>query len=215
LSDTSLRGNASIDHHLKLRDNVTKRLAAGFILIACLFLNISCTDSSSVASDYLAKSKAESASANQEPGSVKNKDNSNPVDKDDSTGTGNDLGNSTVKDDEGNTQPPDDNSSTGEPTVPMPKQPEMMKETPKTEEPKTVALTYEELNTKFFSKYCVGCHGAKSPISLVTYAKVKAEIALVKEAVLVTKIMPEGNARPTAAELKMLSDWIAAGAIEK
>ncbi|MBC7659049.1 MAG: hypothetical protein H7249_05010 [Chitinophagaceae bacterium] len=187
-----------------------KRLFATRVLMSGLALT-SCSDSKSVAADYL--SKANSSASGDSSGAV---GDTTPA-VDDSTPAP-------------AASPAPAAASTGSPsTVPTPAVASAPAPTaapvtapapataPVPAADPAMALTYANLNTKIFSVSCLGCHSASANmggVSLDTYAKVKAASAKIKVTTLDMKTMPTSGPLSTALQ-SLLSKWIAAGAPEK
>lgn len=183
----------------------SKQLAS--VLFSFVLLGATaCSETKSVAGSYLANNKASDASdSNLEP-----EDESQSQDGGSTDGEEDNSGNEEPGDDTKD-KPTTDTPDTDKPTTDKPADDKPDDKPTEPEAPK--ASTYAEMNTKFFSKYCTACHGNKGGISLQTYANVKKNIAAVKKAALDDKTMPKGTSA-SAEDLKLLSDWIAAGTPE-
>lgn len=186
----------------------------------------SCTDSTSTASEYLAKNKSSAASGDQEADAGGKTDGdedaggaggSDDENSDDGASDDADEDGGTVDTDEPDPMDPVKDPDPVTPTpVPDPKpvDPTPVPD-PKPMDPVPAKTTYADINTKFFAKYCTQCHGTKGGVNLQTYAKVKQYLAAIKAETITTSNMPQGALQPSAAELKLLSDWIEAGGPEK
>jgi uncharacterized membrane protein len=78
-------------------------------------------------------------------------------------------------------------------------------------------LNYANVNTKFFSLYCLSCHssagGNRAGINLESYANVMAQLDRVKGTVLEEGSMPPSGSPPVSAgAAALLKAWIDAGA---
>lgn len=213
---------------------MSNKLVATVLFAMLTLSSSSCSDTPSTAGEFLAKSKASAASGDQE---------ANAGEKDAGAEEGTDAGEEggaeapmdgaaeDAKPDGAAADPMTPAPKPGDPVVVAPKPGDPVVVAPKPGDPvvvppkpgdpvvvtpKPVALTYAEINTKFFSKYCIACHGIAGGVDLKTYANVKKHIDKIKTTALVEKSMPKiGSLMPSEADLKLLKDWIDASAPEK
>lgn len=161
------------------------------LLAAALFASLaltSCSDSPSVAGDYVAN--LQSASSDAQPAASDG----------DATGDAS----------------PGTQTPTPTPATPAPSTPTAETPAPATPSPTNTTeseLTYANLNAKVFVS-CTPCHGNSGNVNLESYKKVQGALTDVKKEALTKKSMPPG-APLSADQQKLLSDWIAAGAPEK
>ena len=74
-------------------------------------------------------------------------------------------------------------------------------------------ISYSVVRKKIFEPRCISCHGSSGGLNLETYLNTKAAMGQIAVAVLVEKRMPpDGDLKAT--DLKLLSEWIKAGAPE-
>lgn len=77
-------------------------------------------------------------------------------------------------------------------------------------------IGYKQIHERVIAPSCVHCHNVNNPkggIALDSYAQVRANLALIKEVTLDTRVMPPR--KPLSdADIKLLADWIAEGTPE-